>query len=167
VHQLAFTSSAFSDPQGAGTYAAHEWRIAEIQAPGIPGYVTGTPCKYEIETVWSSGELTGTPGAFELPLGIAEPGKTYRVRVRHKDGTGNWSYWSDPVQFEAAAAPPGALIHYWNFNNTAALLTPTQTIGGGVLAVGGTYLSDTGQGFAALNARNGDPAGGHLRVNNP
>jgi autotransporter-associated beta strand protein len=167
VHDLEFTSSAFSDPQGAGTYAAHEWRLAEIYAPGIPGYVAGSPCKYEIETVWSSGEVTGAPGAIPIPLGIAEPGKTYRVRVRHKDTTGNWSYWSDPVEFGATAAPPGALIHYWNFNDTANLLVPTQTIGGGAIAVAGTYLSGTGQDFAGLNARNGDPAGAHLRVNDP
>ena len=167
VNALSFASSAFSDPQGTNTYAAHEWRVAEIQAPGIAGYVAGTPRKYEAQTVWSSGELTATPGTFTIPLGVTEPGKTYRVRVHHKDTTGNWSYWSEPVQFGATAAPPGVLIHYWNFNKSSALLVPTQTIGGGTLAVAGTYLSDNNQGFAALNARNGDAASTHLRVNNP
>ena len=167
VNALSFTSSAFSESPGTNTYASHEWRVAEIYAPGIAGYVTGTTRKYEAETVWSSGEITTAPGNFTIPLGITDPGKTYRVRVRHKDTLGNWSYWSEPVQFGATAAPPGVLIHYWNFNKTSALLVPTQTVGGGTLAVAGTYLSDNNQGFAGLNARNGDPASTHLRVNNP
>jgi len=36
-----------------------------------------------------------------IPRGIAEPGHTYRVRVRMKDQTGRWSHWSDPVEFIA------------------------------------------------------------------
>jgi hypothetical protein len=167
VNGLNFISSAFGDPQGTTTFAAHEWRVAQIAAPGITGYVAGTPCKYELETLWSSGELATTPGAFSIPLGVTVPGTTYRIRVRHKDTSGNWSYWSDPVQFAATPAPPGTLIHYWNFNNAATLLTPTSTRGGGALTVAGAYLADTGQNFAALNARNTDAAGYHLRVNNP
>jgi hypothetical protein len=166
VSSLTFTPSAFSDPQGAGTFAAWQWRIAEISAPGIPGHVTGERNKYEIETIARSGDLTTAPAAFTIPLGVAEAGKTYRVRVRQKDTTGNWSHWSAPVQF-AATATQASLAHYWNFNNPATLLTPTQTAGGGALAVAGTYLADTGQDFAAENARNGDTAGSHLRVNNP
>ncbi len=75
--------------------------------------------------------------------------------------------WLLPLCAVASAAPPGVLIHYWNFNNDAALLTPTQTIGGGTMAVAGTYLADINEGFAGLNARNGDAAASHLRVNNP
>lgn len=167
VSDLNFTSSAFSDPQGSGTYAAHEWRVAEIAAPGITGYVAGTACKYELESSWTSGELSAAPGAFSIPISVTTPGKTYRARVRHKDATGNWSYWSAPVQFTATTPPPVALIHYWNFNSTAALLTPSYTAGGATLGVAGSYLADTGQSFVALNARNGDAAETHLRVNNP
>lgn len=163
---LTFSSSAFADPQGAGTFAAWQWRIAEISAPGIPGYDSTKPCKYEIETLASSAELTTTPGAFSIPLGVTAAGKTYRVRVRHKDTTGNWGHWSAPIQF-AATAPAVQLVHYWNFNDSDTLLVPTQTIGGGGMAVSGTYLSDDGQAFAAANARNDDPAGNHLRVNVP
>jgi hypothetical protein len=70
------------------------------------------------------------------------------------------------------------LVHYWNFNQTsseAAHLAPSYTAGGGALAyvAGGTsandYLNGTGQNFDIqnLNARNGDAAGNHLRINNP
>ncbi|MGY8647311.1 MAG: lamin tail domain-containing protein [Verrucomicrobiales bacterium] len=46
--ELAFTSSAFSDPQGAGSFAAMEWRVAEITPIGggtevlMPGGATWT-----------------------------------------------------------------------------------------------------------------------------
>src|SRR5690606_29443639 len=116
VGDLTFQSSAFSDPQGGGTYAACEWRVAEISGPGVPGHVPGTARKYEIRPTWTSGEITAAPGAFSLPFGIVEAGKTYRVRVRHKDTSGRWSHWSEPVQFGATTPPPGDLVHYWNFN---------------------------------------------------
>ena len=70
------------------------------------------------------------------------------------------------------------LLHYWNFNNStsvAAQLTPSAGTGGSLLyTAGGTSAiqlssNTTGQGFETsnLNARNGDAAGSHLRLNNP
>lgn len=93
-------------------------------------------------------------------------GKTYRVRSRQKDTTGNWGHWSAPLQF-LATAPVVELVHYWNFNNPATLNNPTQTAGGGAIRVTGTYESSTGQDFFGENARNGDAVGSHLRINNP
>jgi Lamin Tail Domain/CotH kinase protein len=165
IDNLAFKSTAFSDPQGAGTASAVQWRIARISSPGVPGYVAGLPWVYELESVWTSGELT--PGtSFTFPLGVAEVGKRYRVRVRHKDTTGNWSYWSEPVTFDAAAPKPYTLIHYWNFNGSTPL-KPNYTLLGGMESVTGAVEYATGQNFAALNARNGDAAGNHQRINNP
>lgn len=67
--------------------------------------------------------------------------------------------------------PDPELIHYWNFNDTATLLDPTVSILNGMLGVlpgsSTETVPGTGQGFAALNARLGEPAGSHLRVNNP
>jgi Lamin Tail Domain/CotH kinase protein len=167
---LTFSSSAFSDPQGPATFSAWQWRIAEISAPGIPGYLATKTCKYEIETLFASAELTTTPGSFTIPLGITVAGKTYRVRVRHKDTTGNWGHWSAPAQF-AATTPVVPLMHYWNFNTIATPLVATQTVGGAALTAtltnGAAIISDSGNSFAAANSRNGDPAGAHLRVNNP
>lgn len=63
------------------------------------------------------------------------------------------------------------LIHYWNFNETETLLGPSFTLGGAALdiAVGpDTEVTfATGQGFSGENARFGDLAEAHLRVNNP
>jgi autotransporter-associated beta strand protein len=166
VNNLSFTPSAFSDPQGAGTFAAWQWRIAEISS------TAGEPGKYEIQTLASSGEITTPPAAFSVPAGIAQPGKTYRVRVRQKDTTGNWSHWSAPVQFAATPAP-AVLLHYWNFNQANDILAPTSSIGGGGITPelsGNAELishASTDQGFTGLNARNDDAVGSHLRVNNP
>ncbi|MFO1458695.1 MAG: putative Ig domain-containing protein [Verrucomicrobiota bacterium] len=71
------------------------------------------------------------------------------------------------------SASAQTLLHYWNFNNTANLLGPTVTPSGTpatlTVQVSGTAAaaSDTGQGFAAANAQNGDAALTHLRINNP
>ncbi len=73
------------------------------------------------------------------------------------------------AQFQAGT--PISLLHYWNFNDTANLLTPTFTLGGGAidftLASPAAVTSGTGQDFFAENARFDDPAGAHLRVNDP
>lgn len=165
VDNLSFTASAYSDPQGNGTQAAAQWRIARISAPGVPGFIAGQPWKYEIEPGWTSAELAPGTATFTFPLGVAEIGNCYRVRVRHKDADGNWSYWSDPVTFDAAAPKPFTLLHYWNFNASNA--TPAFTLLGGSESTAGAVVYDKGQNFGGVNARNGDAAGNHQRINNP
>jgi hypothetical protein len=172
VDDLRFTSTAFSDPQGSGTYARTQWRLAEITSPGVVGYVAGTPRKYEINSIWTA-ESTAAPGEVTVPLGVATVGKTYRLRVRHQDSSARWSNWSAPVQFTASVPTPAALVHYWNFNEEE-FLAPNQSSSSGagitstVSGAAAVIQHDAqDQGFAALNARNGDSAGSHLRVNNP
>jgi hypothetical protein len=97
VDGLSFQSSAFSDPQGSGTFASMQWRVGEVYNSGTPGYVEGDRWKYEIEEVWSS-----SGGAnLDLPTSALRPGKTYRVRVRHFDDTGRGSHWSEAIEFVA------------------------------------------------------------------
>lgn len=86
-----------------------------------------------------------------------------------------------PMLFMLAAAfythtvTAQTVFHYWNFNNAAnvtELLTPTASLVGSpsVTHVAGSFselTSGTGQDFTTLNAQNGDPAGSHLRFNNP
>ncbi|MBL9173838.1 MAG: hypothetical protein JNL10_09910, partial [Verrucomicrobiales bacterium] len=74
-----------------------------------------------------------------------------------------------------AAASAQTLLHYWNFNNTASLLTPTATPSGApatlTVQVSGTAATASDSvgstGFSGANAQNGDTAGTHLRLNNP
>ena len=168
VTDLTFGSSGFADPQGAGDFAAWQWRVARISAAGMPGHDAAGPSIYEMNAVMESGELSGAPGEFAIPLGVVEPGLTYRVRVRHKDVAGNWSYWSEPVEFGATAAPQRDLVHYWNFNSVP-VLGVSYTAGGADLTVSGTgtVLSDSGQSFTGENAWNGDLTGTHFRLNEP
>lgn len=96
---LDFQASPFSPAPGGTTFGAIQWRIGEIAAPGIAGYVAGEPRKYEIEEVWTSPALTAQDLTIRVPLSAARPGHTYRLRVRYKDNNGRWSRWSAPVQF--------------------------------------------------------------------
>ncbi len=65
------------------------------------------------------------------------------------------------------------LVHYWNFNEPETLLNPTFTLLTAEIhpelhTSGDSEITfATGQGFAAENARFGDEAGAHLRVNYP
>ena len=101
VDKLAFQISPFAEPQGTNTFAAVQWRVGEISAPGLGGYVAGQPRRYEIEPHWSSAELTTPAVEMRLPLPVCKAGHTYRVRARYKDNSGRWSHWSEPVQFTA------------------------------------------------------------------
>lgn len=74
--------------------------------------------------------------------------------------------------FEPTGEAQPELVHYWNFNDITNQLAPVYSLvnGSGIaiaLAPAGQAVSDTGQDFAAENARLGDAAGAHLRMNNP
>ncbi len=98
---LAFQSSAFSDPQGAGTFGAMEWRIAEVTDPTAPAHDPTERFKLEIDADWESGELADFAPTVQIPTTAVRSGHSYRARVRHRDDTGRWSHWSAPVEFTA------------------------------------------------------------------
>ncbi len=105
VNDLRFTSSAFNDPQGAGTFAAAQWRMAEINDATSPAYFPGEKFKLEWSATHDSGEINGSlASSFRFPAVSAKAGHTYHARVRHKDASGRWSHWSAPAQFTATAA---------------------------------------------------------------
>ena len=58
------------------------------------------------------------------------------------------------------------LIHYWNFNDIAALVVPTHTIGNASLEYFGSYYDDVNPG-SDINVRNENEAGNALRLRNP
>jgi hypothetical protein len=99
---LQFTSSSFSSP--SSSFAAMEWRIAEVYNPSVPSYEPGTEWKYEIESTWESGELATFDNTLDHSGANLQTGHSYRARVRMKDAAGRWSHWSAPVQF--VVAPP-------------------------------------------------------------
>lgn len=96
---LVFRCSSFNDPQGAGTFAAMEWRVAEITDPTAPEFDSTERFKLEWEADWESGELSPFNSSAAIPTVAVRSGRTYRARVRHKDSSGRWSHWSDPAEF--------------------------------------------------------------------
>jgi hypothetical protein len=99
---LSFTITPFAPAESPGGqpagFRAVQWRVAEIRAPGLPGYQPGLPCAYELMARWQSGELQKAEPVFHLPSEACAPNRTYRVRARYKDTAGRWSHWSEPVQ---------------------------------------------------------------------
>ncbi|HEY2342366.1 MAG TPA: CotH kinase family protein [Chthoniobacteraceae bacterium] len=104
VNNLRFQCSPFAGPRGAQGFAAMQWRIGEISAPGIPGYIPGKPRRFEVEETWTSPEITEFKNEIQIPANAVRAGATYRARVRMKDDAGRWSRWSEAVQFVAETA---------------------------------------------------------------
>lgn len=105
IDALRFESSAFSGGSlfVSQTFTAMEWRLGEIRNPSTSNYVPGDPMIFEIDAVWESGELEGFVGEMHLPAEVIDPDSTYRARVRHRNQLGQWSHWSDPIEFQASA----------------------------------------------------------------
>lgn len=115
IDALNFTNSTFLDSNGnTNTFEAQEWRIAEWSDPSNPFYDTKCKSHYEIETVWASGEIPTDNSTFSFndATNLLEPGRTYKVRMRHKDDDGRWSHWSDAITFiaEDLINPPSDVI---------------------------------------------------------
>jgi hypothetical protein len=100
---VRLSSGAFSDPQGDDTFAALKWRVAEVPRPGLPAFDPQSPRIYEVHAAWESDELGEFVAEVQVPPETLKVGATYRARVRHKDNTGRWSHWSEPLEFTAGA----------------------------------------------------------------
>lgn len=129
VDGITLTSSAFADPQGAGTFAAIQWRIGEITDPAAPAYVATDERIYEMTQVWGSGELLAFNASIAVPANALEVGHTYRARVRHKDSTGRFSHWSDPVTLTATVSNYTQVLKD-NFIVTEIMYHPDVPTGG-------------------------------------
>ena len=127
---LTFVSSAFSDPQGAGTFGAMEWRVGEIHDPSTPGWLAGDRYVYEIESFYQTTRLTPFVESFTFPSDEVRVGHTYRARVRHIDSSGRASHWSDPVEFTATA--PNVTPWQENLMITEIMYHPTPATPGEV-----------------------------------
>jgi hypothetical protein len=109
---LAFRSSAFADPQGAATFGAIEWRIAEVTDPDAPAYDPAAPPKLEWEAEYQAGPFPTFAADHAVPTAAVRPDRSYRARVRHQDNSGRWSHWSAPVAFTAAAPDIAAYLDH-------------------------------------------------------
>lgn len=121
-NNLRFQTSAFSDPQSSGTFAAMKWRIAEVEPwsqlhtqeqekdVSLIHNVLDREGRYEINAVWESEELSEFNSSIQIPTNVVKAGSTYRIRCRMKDNTGRWSHWSEPVQFLAGESTAGNVL---------------------------------------------------------
>jgi hypothetical protein len=154
-----------------------------ISDPGH-GYVVLNTLPLKKETKGINENTYPWSGTYfkKLPLRLeAIPEKGYDFIRWETGGSSHYEtvlevYPESDQQFTAVfekAPKDDELVHYWNFNNTGNLLTPTYTLITAsiqpAVPSGGTseITFDTGQGFTAENARFGDEAGSHLRLNNP
>ncbi len=104
VDGITLQSTAFSDPQGPATFAAMQWRIGAITDPAAPAHDPLAQRIYELTPVWESGDILTFAAGIQVPAAALRVGHTYRARVRHRDATGRWSHWSQPVQFTTTTA---------------------------------------------------------------
>ncbi len=126
LNDLRFTTTAFSDPQPADTFAGIQWRMAEVNTSAT--YDPAVPRLLEIDASHDSGTRTAFASEYKYPATACIPGHRYRARVRMKDSTGRWSNWSTPVEFTAGTFDPVAYasslvvseIMYHATNPTAA-----------------------------------------------
>lgn len=145
-NDLQFQTTAFSDPQGPGTFAAIQWRIAEVQDySSLIGRPT-EPLKFEIEPVWESDELTTFANTVRIPADGIKPDHMYRVRCKMKDTSGRWSHWSAPVQFVAGTAINADILMYLRvtelmYNNGDADFIELKNTGPTVLDISGVSIT--------------------------
>ncbi len=95
-HTVTFHCSDFG---GKGSFAAQQWRVAEVSRFKRVVDGVGSPGHYEITPHWQSSELTHFESTFSIPDREVVLGHTYRARVRLRDNNGRWSHWSAPVEF--------------------------------------------------------------------
>ncbi|MGC3959937.1 MAG: lamin tail domain-containing protein [Verrucomicrobiota bacterium] len=96
MNSLTFECLPFADPQGAGTFAAMEWRLAEVQNTNQPPADPRIVPPLEWDAIWTSGMLNTWSNRITIPGLVVATNKFYRARVRHQDNTGRWSRWSAP-----------------------------------------------------------------------
>ncbi len=135
-------------------------------------------------TAFDTIVVTETPTLISLDfsdVSEADNNPEFAIQISFDAGSGSTGGNNrfDNFTVDATIQPVLALLHYWNFNNSATLetlTTPSYTeVGGASIAqiAGGIsqiqITSNTGQDFDIenLNARFGDVAGSHLRFNDP
>lgn len=127
----SFISFSLPDPNGyllAGTNVLAFQLLNDAKSPKPPsssdaffdarlvvegaGSTLSSPRKYEIDNIWESSDIIDPYATtITIPASVVRPDRTYRVRCRHKDDTGRWSHWSDPIQFTTTEALSAGVLN--------------------------------------------------------
>lgn len=135
------------------------------ETPGLPDPDQPFP--------WSGDYFPGIPITVRA---IPEPGHRFAGWLEFPDESSPTLVF-DPAGGVTITAlfekgPEPVLVHYWNFNDSSVLLEPsfTKVSGANISLIPGPateVVVGTGGDFFGENARLGDEASSHLRVNNP
>lgn len=98
VHLVNMSLTSSSDCFFDATLLISSEPEEPVDTQGRP-VVQGRPGYYEVESVWTSGEISAYTPDIQIPAAFLKVGHTYRVRCRMQDTTGRWSHWSAPIQF--------------------------------------------------------------------
>jgi hypothetical protein len=98
---LRFRTTPFDSP--VYPFKGLQWRIAEVADGANPASRPGIGGPHEIRALWTSSEMSPFRDTVDIPGGVADAARLYRVRCRMKDLAGQWSHWSNPVEFVAGA----------------------------------------------------------------
>ncbi|MET0637984.1 MAG: CotH kinase family protein [Chitinophagaceae bacterium] len=161
---------ALNSPANAATEIPVSATLSWVASPNAIDYrVEVSESETFSSTFFAQGSISATS--------IAVAGMTnstiyyWRVRGANAGGDGDWSVVRSFTTVAPVTPPAISLVHYWNFNNTASLLTPTLSVNGGSmtasLAPTSVIEAGTANEFNGANSRNGDPVGAHFRLNNP
>jgi len=125
INGLTFECSAFSDPQGAGTFGALQWRVGEITDTNSPDYGLTHRHTREYEPVWTSRVFTVFTNTVHVPASALTIGDLYRVRVRMMDTGHTWSHWSAPLEVRPGE-PDGVQSVHEHLRVTELMYNPPE-----------------------------------------
>ena len=100
VDQLAFSFSLAPTSTEIVPPSVFRWRLADVSVTPPEHYSLQRWTGLEWPANWVSREKSIGDPRFEIPSGLSSSERLYRVRVQVKSLSGQWSRWSEPIQFE-------------------------------------------------------------------
>jgi hypothetical protein len=98
--QLEFSFSLVPTSSEMVPPSVFRWRLADVSLTPPENANLQTWSGLEWPATWVSRETSIGDPRFEIPSGLTSSERLYRVRVQLKSVSGQWSRWSEPVQFE-------------------------------------------------------------------
>ncbi len=175
---LAFFVFIFSSCTKDRDFSSNSSVTISITSSTTASGTVGSAFSYTISTstTATSYAATGLPAGLSINAttgvisGTPQNTGTYSISISATNSTGT----ATSNLSVTIGTNPTVLIHYWNFNDYNTIIglvniTPTSTIGGGLISYDANYCDTVYISALAsnINARNGDVAGTALRVRNP
>ena len=98
VDRLGFSFSIDELSHSIVAPSAFRWRLADV-SPIHSENTETLSSRPEWPALWVSREILINDLGFQIPSGLSSVNRLYRVRGQVKSATGQWSRWSEPIQF--------------------------------------------------------------------